>query len=771
MPRVPEGKFNTEPSTRVPRATLPKVETGANKLRQMGGEFLKVSKALDTAKTRADVSAEAAGVEERYNKELVPFHENLIKNANKAGNVVGEDGKEIPIADAMKKEINRFNTEVQGESRANAAEVDNILAKYMVPNQQRMLRDTETAQSFRIKKGIQDTYKSDIQTLQAMSINESVSIDEYKNKEMEIKDKLSLDSEVLGLREAGEFGASIDNVMGLTAYQRVIVRGATKEEEAFGKSNIAKIKDEGLRLTTLNRFEATVKRVKENTIKQKYRDIKKISKATTPSEIIATANLRGSAMNDMENTSLVEFETPKMRIDGYVGLASSGIVSSLYFQNPDLKGSSPRWAAAIEEEVNKKYDSLEGKAILDLGVDFRSTMKDRVHAEVRKMEKLRDNDFKSFLDAAAPHITEMMASDSKKLREEGRAEYAKLAGWDEDSQTGANIRRDNRNFVGASELEGMKLASKEFELTDETGEDRVAEVTRQAELGDEFGLKRVDEYVKAEALDASSLYLYKFNDGALQLETSKAVNEFKNNLKVLEETGKFSSLNHRGGSKKAFKQRVRESIKLGWQDLNGLQNSEEGVSNLYMGAVDSIMYLAAQNSRVQGVGVRAGINDAISDFKSQFNVGTSGKATVSLSRKYALQNKIPFGEATDIARSARRLEHIESLGQSINATSMRQMFAGNAEMMRRFDSYEGLSKSNPGRAKLNFLKVFKDNIVVKPNPKIDNEISFYLKADNTQAFLPILTEGNAPISIPINDYYDKMMEAQAESDTLVLGGK
>jgi hypothetical protein len=757
MPRVPEGRFRTEPSSRVDNVRIPKIESGGNKLRKLGGQFLKVSESLEQAKSSADSLQEISTEEENFNTSVMPELEEFA-NTSENGKVKDADGNLVPLSQAVQTRLSAYQTETLSRIKSGKHAESGVghFAKFISPKLDRVLQKAEKTETTQIVDGITNTLSTDTATLTQRYIDGAANPEDF----LSLQSKIIQSSGSIGSKKSNQLLKTLNQSIGYSSISMVASQGATPENVATAKQNIAKLPEAIQREYGRKLDDYVENRRRIDTERAFTQSARLIKGLKSPKDWMTNANKVAQYQDTFENTPLNEFETIDQREAMYSNLMGKKIASEIFFGDPSLDVNSSEVKEALEQRLASHFMSIQNKAIskLDAGrtpteVSSRISdkIKDAVNAEMGRITKQREDDVYGFITEHDESIIADMTSGNPERQATGIDNFNSFIDK-------AGIARDKVRLVSGEQAKLMGQAFKSFTKGDDPTGQKAYEETIKASLrfGD-MADKGIRDLIDLGGMPPAAAYMHKAGNEAMGKQIAAGYVNYDTNLTAMIQSGKLQSSQGKKGSKSAFESLVFEEI----GDIDGvlgLYSGRPGTTKaLFEGYTQSVTLLAAQIAATnEGVDVKDAISQATELMKEDFKIENKGNSTILMDRAYADKNNIPFDKGSDIMNSMRKMEHLEGAGFGVDISAMKKIYARNPFISGQLAAFEGLAKSNKKKAHENFLHAFGDSVVIVPDPDQHNRAQYFIRDQRTSKLIPMITNGNKPLTVPIKDYYDRM---------------
>lgn len=753
MPRIPEGKFRLDPSSRVGSTSNVKIDAGPiERARQLGKGFTKIADQLRNAKRTAEALNSADKVDEEYNNTVLPALEQF-RNSSVNGMVKDPTtGKEVAYSEAVNKLIKEQNERVIA-SLGTDSEAMSYFARYTQP---KMEAELEKARRFENVQMVSHRKKQ-------INNQTSVLTQRYVDKldvDLDVQahaDKIVNSAPVIGQEAADEALVTLYKNLAYQAPSIVRANGVNPDIEKHAKRYFSFL-GEAERRQVEREFAVAKDEVERSQVTKLAQDVdSKTKDEISLSSFVAQTDENKRLGSSLLNNPVSEkHDSISNRVDqigkvfgrelSMLAIASNRGSASLpeylasadqfYDQNINrlIAGSVVGGDKALQEEVKKK---VINNAILDFSVF------------THKRDKVKGGAFAMYADIN-PEFMAAISSGNKEKR--GNA-IRNLNKYYDD----IGLSQELRVLISpdAAEAYGKRWKQLGQGLADTTGE-------RQFLAMEEF-MTQYGEYTPMAIDDAISLGkgtasgepnippVVSFLSRASMVEggkgfatevfANKAV--FKNNLKLIKgEDGKFS----RGITGESdFRKKVASAMND--SEFNNLYfgSNNENVM-MFRGMQDAVLFkaahIAAQN---EDMDVDLAVDQALQEVRGHFRMGASNDSSVIVNKDFIKKYNPTETDLDNMTDDIVKLQYFDQMNIDIDFQSMASVAQGNSWLsgqMAVLKQMEGLGKE---KQREQMLDTFGKNIVAYNDPTNNNVVRLFLKPDDGGKAIPLLRKSGTRI--------------------------
>jgi hypothetical protein len=802
MPRVPEGNFKLNASKRVENVQVPAIKTDVSKLRQLGGQFLKISETMEQAQTRADNLEQVSSIEKDLDQSVLPDIESL-KQFSVSGKFekTGADGKpaKVPLTEGVQERLSQFQTDAIAKLKSgkDSTEALQYYSKFIAPKVDRVMRDAERTQTAQIVQGTSTQLDQDIST----------HIQRYIDGQTTPEDRLGLQQKIISSTGVLD-KARVDRKL-MTLQQGIAAGAKERMQRNFkedviqsSRADIASIPNEAIRRNFLRDFDFSVeKRRKQITDAFYEKDLPDALEIKTNREYALKKGKLDQYRDHMEKAPLSLGETGDMRLNGYSKLAGVQLSMDVFAQKADinlkedLKNPEGLIQKALDARLNAISDSYIAKLSKETGrspSEVSKSLAGKIEREfllgLQKMQNFRGSDYGGYVLENAPSIMSNITSQDPNRKAIGYNDFFEFA-------RKAGVNASDMRLVGLVQAEGIANTVEQYKKgQDPDGTKFRDDMQLFANSYGDFSDKAFVDLInltsgenKKSRVDPVALYITKTGDLALRDSIVAGYAKYETHLAFMGSNEFITRTKggHLSMPKTSFETKVEQAMLK--TDFAGLYYGDAGqTAPHYFGAVQSVKYLAAQII-AQGDGsvtVEDGITTARDMIMAEFPTVKGSKGSLSMDRAYAKKHNITPDAMRAMIPSMAKLKYIENIGQGLSIKAMKKVAEHNPALMTAITGYETEIKKGSGKANQRIVSLFEDNIVVMKDPAKANHATLgFVDPKKPSKPIPLFTEKkirgdegkdqfvSVPISIDISKYYEawgggELLELQPQQERL-----
>jgi hypothetical protein len=756
MPRIPEGKFRTEPSTRVGSIKPIGVESQGSKLRQISKQAGAIGSALEKAEQRVQSMKFAGDTEKEWEEKELPVIDNLF-SASKSGFLKKgtklEDGtviaKDIKLEDEVARRVSEFQTRKLAGS--TDPEADAMYAKYISPMAQKKIAEATKYAGDAIVKDTISNLVSQGEVLRERVIDGDASISDI-NKWY----NLLMDNElVIGKDNFNKLMKGFQQALGARADQIVLNHpeglSQAKINEAMALTNNL---PEAVRRESQRRITKAVDRRKEIEHNRRIEGENKVTNnITDPITLGAASNQVQKMKHSYLKSPRAEYETPQMRVNGYTKLESRVAAIEIMSEVGHLDPRSPEFNAKVTDRINASFRDIASSEMIKYADEagIKSLLVSKVQTELNSMVQSRKDNPRAFQkkfqpslelqlsknnpDAAVPQIIEMqqawgiagdsvILADANDAKNDKKAFKAMRGGEDPDGSHYLNFMAQNNQRWG-------KYAYKMYK-------DSAA--------------------FKSGGVDPSIIYASEVSDTKMQRTIAKGHGNFEANIQYMTDKGLIAKDSGDRYSGNTVENKFVDMVKTHVAD-NGVSYDALyfGPNNhaRYDGYIKSVTYMSGQYVR-GGMDIDDAIELAHNEMRDEFPSAHDGQNMISVTKAYAQDRNINTEELGGMLDDAKEMKYIADMGIQIDFDKMKEFTKNNPKWAGKMAGIAGKSY-DPSEQIENFVDEMGDNIIVTTDPNEPNKIKFYMTDPKTGEMspIPIVKDGKSKqLTIDADSYFN-----------------
>jgi len=756
MPRIPEGNFRNEPSTRVESARPLTIQSNTQQLRNMGRAAAQVGEGLEKAQIRVDSLKGAKDAADNWKNNEVPVIEELFSQSE--GGFLPNGQK---LQDAVTERVNKFNTKQMAVASKGNPEGGDMYKKYVFGDTEAMVRKAEVEASRQVESHTDGGLRSQGSLLQERLIDGAASTADVNRFRQSV-----LDSEpIIGREKANNILKGFEQSLASRAPQIVLnhPEGVTQQKIDEVKAIASKL-PERFRRPALRNIDKAVKQRVELEHRRAIEANKKLaSSVNTPLELGASQAKIGEAKKFFLNSPLGEYETPNERVGGYALLEGKVASVEIMASVGHLNQKDPEFLDTVNSRVEQAYRDIASSSMLE-------------HAS--------EDEIKAKLKA---HLNANLASAMQERKKNPRDFQKKFFPSME-----MQLNKNNPDTVVDSiismqqgwglPIDGIQLASREdakkdgklfkqwADGGDPTGKNVLNFVNQAGARFGAFSHKMLKDNINFGGADPSTLYMLD-SDEKLRGDIAQGHGSFKDNIaslvsdtRITTETGQ--AVTATSGETRFIKQ-VKEAV--GEKIPASSLSFGPGNAPKYEGYMKSVAYLAANKAVSLGTDISTAINEATKEMEEAFPSARDGVSSIMVPQKYAQNNNIEPSKLSGALKDAKRLVHIESLGYNIDIDSFStEKILQNPTIGTKMKSIIGRGYDKSAQLR-EFKRVFSENVVVMNDPNNPDNIKFYLQDSKNGNIVPIpvMKDGKKKaLTIPLDEYYHQRQVNLGSADVI-----
>jgi len=756
MPRIPEGNFRTEASTRVESARPLQIESGGSKLRELGKVAGQVGKAMESAERRVESMKVARdGADEWENKE-VPVLENIF-GMSKSGFIEKgtklPDGKVVnentPLEKIISERVNAFNQRnIAGQTNPEAAE---MYGKYVLGDTEKMVNKAKTYAKNEITKDTFNGLQTESQVLQQRLIDGAASTEDVAKYYSKVADN----ELIVGKDNATNLYKSFNQGLAIKADQIIASHpeGNTTQKQSEVKALVSNLPEQYRRDAT-RRIEKAIERRQISDLRKARVAKEKLANSTnTPMELGASAKQFSDVRQTQMNASLMEGETPKSRVSDFSMMEGKTLAIKVMGEVGHLEMSDPQFSKKVSDYLNESARDIASSGMMEYASEdeVKKAVVDKFNVEMYRLAKVRKDDPREFQKGFAPSLEMQVANNRPDSVVPQLIEQQQAFGISTDDTrftSNQDIKSDAKLFKGwrdGQDPDGNSYLS----YTDGI----------QSRWGASAG-KALLESASKGGVDASTFYASEGTDSFRQ-QLGQGHGGFKKNLQKIADDKKVGSgldrILKRGSVETRLMNQVKEEMKDSLDNIDGLYFGKYGDAR-YDGYAKSVAYIAANRAAKEpDLSVTDAISETIELMKEEFPQATDGNNMISVSKAYAEKFNIDTDNLSDMLSDAKEMKHLGEMGLELDTEKFTKFTAGNPLMAAKLEAVAGLSYDKEAQFDA-FIESMGDNVRVSPDPNDSSRMKFYLQDPKTGAIsqIPVKVDGTTePLSVAIKDYYNE----------------
>ena len=753
MPRIPEGKFRTEPSTRVESAKPLVIQSQGDKLRKISQEAGQVAGAIEKAEQRVESMKFAKDSAQEWEQKELPVINNLfsvsqsgyIKKGTKLadGSVIEKDTK---LEEVVKKRVNAFNQRALAST--TNPEAQEMFSKYVFSDTENKISEAAVHAKEQITNDTINGLKSNGSLLMERLIDGDASANELNKYYSSVLDSAPM----IGNDDVNNVIKGFQQSLGSRAHEIVLNHkqglDQTKIDEAKA---LTKFLPEDLRRNALRKIENAVTRRKEIEFNRKVETNSKLATINTPFERAAKTKQLEQATRNNLNAPLAEFETPQSRISSNAAIMGKTAAIDIMATAGQFKPNSVEFKAAFAERVNQSFRDI-ASSNMDQFVDVeqaKAAVLAEAQTQVTALIKRRDKDPRQFQKDFFPSAEIQLAKNNP----EGA-----IPQIIEQQMTWGKTADETMLAASSDTKSDKKLFQAMRDGEDPSGIEYLKLIDDNNQRFGKYSYKMYKDSAAMDGYDSSSLYISQIADQKTRQGIAAGHGNFDANLAYMVDKGIYTSKSDERLTPKTLEKKFMNDVK-------DYVNKELSPDALYFGAnnhvryegyTKSVAYLAAQYVR-GGKDVSNSLQLAHKTMQDEFPMVSDGYNMLSIPKSYAQANNIDTEEMGTMLKDAKSMKHIADMGIKIDFEKFKDITKNNAKWAGKFEGIAGKSYS-PKEQIEEFVSQMEDNIVVTSDPNDPTKIKFYLRDPKTNFTtpIPILEDGKRKqLTVPFVNYYNQ----------------
>jgi hypothetical protein len=780
MPKVPEGKFNKEISSRIGSPRIPDIASPSRQIKRLGAGFQKIGDTLAAAQKKADSLQEINKSEKSFEADIQPQIDQIFKDAID-GKIKDSDGNSMDMSEAVKKSLDEYSASALSKPSSDSGAFAEHFERFMVPKMERLHQKAEKHQAKQKIAGVNSSMEESSNLIVQRQIDGVSSPEDIASYMSQAEQS----STVVGADQAANYISALKLKIASAQRQVISKQGATPENVEGAKAAFAAIPESQRRVLTRGFDEFVNDKINSEKMFAYQLNKKHAEKKMWPREMALESTKTAKVMSGMENDILAEGETGEMRQNPYAKLAGSQMASQIFMNGYGRDVNSEDTQKAMSEMMLTTMERLDGKHISTLGKDerkdgrtptgkidkFADKIEKEFRSEIARLNKIRQDDPQEWINQYNPALAEDLYSGDPSRGAKAEAELAKF-------YAGANIPQGKRRIISNRHATTFAETFKTFESggdpTGKQGDDLITQLV--SSVPEDMADRAVNDMIEMEGVPPEFLYVSKSGDRAFRRFLSGASSKYDANLASLITDGRLQE-DINGNSRGAFKKKVAALIQRQIPEISKLYTAGAG---MHEGYVNSVMMLAAE----QAAGNKMNLHDATmwatKRMKETFNVAAQGTSSVLMDKAYATKHNIPMDAVEKVVKSSNTLDGIVSLrraGYKIDFEKMAVLLKNNPRLAPQMNNFVKQLNSKKGlkNTEENFHDLFGKNIVARPDKNQHNRVRYYLQdpqigsnifpliLDTAQEYAgPETSEQHQsrlhdmePISVPIHEYYNQ----------------
>jgi hypothetical protein len=744
MPKIPQGKFRTEASTRVESAKPLQLKSVSKPLKDFGNMAGQIGKQMEKAETRVKSMEYASDGEKEFNDKELPVIESLF-GMSKGGFI--KKGTELPDGSVMEQDtelekvvssrVETFNNRyMAGQSDPEKAA---MFGKYVAD---RGLKQVAKAKTFAKNQVTKDTFNSAVSQgtlLTERMVDGDAGTEDY-NKYMQKMDDLK---PVIGEDNYSKIVKGFHQSLGSKADQIALYHpdGLSKAKIAEANSVIGRLDDA---IQRRQKIESTRTRTTRDKI---------VSSVNTPMELRSSAKQVQDSKNYLLNSPLPEWENGPQRVSDYGKIEGKSLAITVMGQVGDMETSNPMFSNAVAEALNKSVRGLASTSMMEYASEeeVKKAVMDNFNVEMARLDQQRKNDPREFQKGFMPSMEMQL---SKNRPEEVVPQLI-------ESQQNYGIATDNVRLTSNQDIKNdAKLFKGWREGMDKDGVSFMGYVNQQQQRWGVSAGKALLESASKGGVDASTFYAVGGSDDFRQ-QLGMGHGSFKKNLEKLGNKKMLASsmdkILKRGSVETRLMNQVKETVEDELSNVDGLYFGVNGDAR-YDGYIKSIAYIAANRAaNDDSLDVSDAIQESVELMKEEFPTATDGANMISVPKAYAKNFGIETDKLNDMLSSAKEMKHLSGMGIELDAERLAASASKNPVLAEKMQAVLGKGYDKEAQFEA-FVEAMGDSLKVAPDPNNPTNIKFYAKDPKTQKMsqIPVIMNGQTePLSVPIKDYYNQ----------------
>lgn len=756
MPRIPQGKFRTEPSTRVESAKPIQLESVSQPLKEFGRTAGQIGKAMEKAETRVRSMEYAKDGEAEWNDKELPVIEGLFKTSKNGfikkgtklpdGTVMEEDTE---LEKVVQSRVEKFNSRYLAGQ--NDPEKAAMYAKYVSGDTQDMVLKAKNYAKDQVTKDTYNTSVSEATLLTEKLIDGDASIKDMNKAFNRWRDN----SMAMGQENTDRVFKTF--YQGLASKADQIVKyhpdGMTSKKIQEAKSLTSYLPEEFQR-PALRRIEQAVERRKLVEFTRSTEAEKKMQNSiNSPMELYAANKQITQALKFKKDSPLTDFETATQRVNSFGALQGKSLAIQVMGTVGDLDATNPMFSTEVANKLNETMRDIASSGMMEYASEdqVKKAVIDNFNREMSKLHKLRKDDPREFQKKFTPAMEMQVAKNRPETVVPEILEAQSNYGIPNEKSrltTNTDIKNDAKLFKGWREGQ------------DEGGFNFVNYVNEHQQRWGKYAGKALLESAAKGGVDASTFYAASGSDDFRQ-QVAMGHGDYKKNLEKLANTkvvgGLSDSILKRGTAQTRLENQVKEAVKDELDNVDALYFGTHGNAR-YDGYIKSISYIAAHRAaNDESLDVADAISETIELMKEEFPMASDGNNMIKVPKAYAQNFGINTEELGSMLSDAKQMKHLGSLGMELDMEKFAKFTQGNPIIAEKMNAVagQGYDKAQQFEA---FVDAMGENITVGMDPNDPTKIKFYMRDPKTQRIsqIPVKMNGvTEPLSVDIADYYNQ----------------
>lgn len=764
MPRIPEGKFRTEPSSRVERTANVRIDAGnTQRIRSLGQGFTKVADQLRNAKRTADALNSADEVDQFYQNNVIPELEGFTNSSINGKVKDPKTGEDRAYSEVIAEKLNEYDAKAL-ETFGDDGEALSYYASYTKPKLEKQLSKAKVFENAQIV----DHRNGEISKGINLSVQRYIDNDLDPEDFAALQDKIVASGAVIGEKQKNKHLTTLYKNLAYSAPQIIAAGGSSRENQARAKKYFSYLSEDERRYVD-RAFEKQLLQTQTAEMNMMYTGGEKTLKGITD---FKTAAASGQALNKLKDSAYKNTinpatgETPQNRI---------GLMGDIHGKEIAWEAMSANAAVSLDQfraYVEKTYDNNIARGVASAEVmtlarddkqreDIAKSVKEKsinkALEEFRVYSNNRDRKDGGATDIHAgnnPTFQADLESGDPTRRENA---IQGLLAWNKE----ANVSMDRQSLVTNTHAESL---GKTFSIMDEG----------QGDIHGELGQEQVEkfrsmygDYSPRAAMDAIRLgggtkagktdipkifaLAARMPEGA---EESAFVKDmFSDRANYLK---RLDRLKGREGddikvTKTNFENAVRQAM-VG-SEFETLHMGRRGENQAtYEAMFDAIKHKAAYYADKQGMSTYQAVQKAMGHTSNYFMAGRRDSSSIMVDRAFIKKFNPEQRDLQVTTKQLQGLQHLDKLGVEIDFDAMIKLASGNQYLSENLEVFQKAKALGPQEAN-EFLANSLDVMVVTDSNN-SNAAKLYLRPAN-----------GSPIALLAKAGTQSIMQTQDEFQT------